>query len=484
MKKIIYSIFIVTLFLGTPIFLCAQNIYKEQINVNSSQLQQKGDSLYVSMQIDIEKLDIDNQRSLTLTPLLSGNGNQRTLPPVLINGSTRHKVYERSINLKKDQAEQLDFYKVVKENSLNNTIQYNTVIPYESWMETSQLQVKEDLCGCGGHQQETYTETLAANFAGEVKAQPYIPILAYIEPHKEEVKERSSKWETALDFPVNQSTILPNYMNNLYELSKVEEKINSIKSDNSIQISKIIITGFASPEGSVAINEKLSKERAEALKNYLAQKLAMPSDIYQVQYGGENWDGLVSLLNASDISRKEGILDIIRNTDNVDSRKSKLKTFAGGSAYKELLTNIYPKLRKVVGEAYYTVKNYTVDETKANLKDKANQLSLSEIYQLANTYPEGSPSFAEAFETAAKTYPDNAIANLNYAAALLSQKDTQNAKIYLDKSDKNSPEYSNNLGVYYLLLKDTEKAKAEFEKASKAGIPAAKVNLKQLETTK
>ncbi|SHF93855.1 DUF3868 domain-containing protein [Dysgonomonas macrotermitis] len=484
MKKIIYSIFIATLFSGTPIVLSAQNIYKEQINVNSSQLQQKGDSLYVSMQIDIEKLDIDNQRSLTLTPLLSSNGNQRTLPPVLINGSTRHKVYERSINLKKDQAEQLDFYKVVKENSLNNTIQYNTVIPYESWMETSQLQVKEDLCGCGGHQQETYTETLAANFAGEVKAQPYIPILAYIEPRKEEIKERSSKWETALDFPVNQSTILPNYMNNLYELSKVEEKINSIKSDNSIQISKIIITGFASPEGSVAINEKLSKERAEALKNYLAQKLAMPSDIYQVQYGGENWDGLVSLLNASDISRKEGILDIIRNTDNVDSRKSKLKTFAGGSAYKELLTNVYPKLRKVVGEAYYTVKNYTVDETKANLKDKANQLSLSEIYQLANTYPEGSPSFAEAFETAAKTYPDNAIANLNYAAALLSQKDTQNAKIYLDKSDKNSPEYSNNLGVYYLLLKDTGKAKVEFEKASKAGIPAAKVNLKQLETAK
>lgn len=78
-------------------------------------------------------------------------------------------------------------------------------------------------------------------------------------------------------------------------------------------------------------------------------------------------------------------------------------------------------------------------------------LSLDEMYRIANSYPADSEEFRRVFEIAVRTYPNDPIANLNAAAMALSQKDTLQAKMYLDKADKNAPEYENNLGVYYML---------------------------------
>ena len=50
--------------------------------------------------------------------------------------------------------------------------------------------------------------------------------------------------------------------------------------------SKVVIKGYASPEGSAAINAKLSKARAEAVKTMLVKKYGISSSRIQAEGQG------------------------------------------------------------------------------------------------------------------------------------------------------------------------------------------------------
>jgi len=480
MKKLLnISILILLSFMVMPV--TAKEIYKGQINITSGEIRQKGDSVYVHMMIDISGLKIDRNRALTLTPILTNGSQQRELPDVLINGSTRDKAYKRSVALGGYDNIQNQPYTAIKlDKKSRGVVHYWQIIAYERWMDTAHLDIREDLCGCGGHEQEIAVERVIDNMPPVVTYE-LIPQLAYIKPEAEDVKSRSEKWESFLDFPVNKTNIKPDYMNNPRELSDIQKMLNTIKEDNNITISRVTITGFASPEGGIANNERLAKGRADEFKKYLTSKVNFPADIYNIEYGGENWDGLVMALEASTMTDKDAILDIINNTNDINARKDKLKAFKNGVPYRQMLTEIYPKLRKVVSTAQYTVRSFNVDEAKAIINTRPQQLSLDEMFQVANSYPVGSGNLTEVFETAVRMYPNNEVANLNAGAAALSSNNIQNAEKYLQKADRNSAEYMNNMGVLYILKGDLLGAKEQFSRAAQLGLEIAKYNLQEVE---
>ena len=83
------------------------------------------------------------------------------------------------------------------------------------------------------------------------------------------MKSRDIQAECFLDFEVNKINIRPEYMNNPKELAKIRAMIDELKSDPSIKVNKLDIVGYASPEGSLANNKRLSEGRAMALRDYL-----------------------------------------------------------------------------------------------------------------------------------------------------------------------------------------------------------------------
>lgn len=63
-----------------------------------------------------------------------------------------------------------------------------------------------------------------------------------------------------------------------------------VQTDKGVTIKGIEITGYASPEGSLATNQRLSEGRAKALRDYLQKQYPnIPADLYTVHFGGENW---------------------------------------------------------------------------------------------------------------------------------------------------------------------------------------------------
>lgn len=338
----IYRTFIAVLLCILVSPLLGQQIYKGQINITQAEAKQQADSVLVNMTIDLSGLNIDNQRMLTLTPLLVGSTNNVRLTPIIITGSARNKAYTRAAALDKKHAGDYQ-HNVISGKETKTPVRYSQTVAYQDWMGNAMLAVEEDLCGCGGHSQQLNEEMILNSITLETPPQPKV-----VEVPKTVSKTKTEQQMVTIHFPVNLAVIKEGYMGNESQLAQINTVLNEIKSNKNINITAIEIEGYASPEGPSARNEQLSRERGEVLKKYLLKNLDLPMDKYEITYGGENWDGLISLVEASSIDHKDEILSIIKNTADVNERKTKLKALAGGRPYAQMLTNFYPQLRSAV----------------------------------------------------------------------------------------------------------------------------------------
>ena len=94
------------------------------------------------------------------------------------------------------------------------------------------------------------------------------------------------------------------------------------------------------------------------------------------------------------------MLDIIRNIPIEKGRETKLMQLHGGTPYRYLLKYIFPSLRVAICKVNYEVRDFSVEEAKEIIKTRPQNLSLNEMFLVANTYPTGSQEFIDVFETA------------------------------------------------------------------------------------
>ena len=455
----------------------AQKFLNDALTLSNVSLWQQGNSLYVGMTVDMANLTIGSARSLSLIPLLTDGQHNVPLQEIIVNGKRREKAYLRGLAISKQESTAI----IVPYNK-RETFNYTQVIPYQPWMANASLQLVENLCGCGNYQEMNAQELITNDVSTEAKRLSAMsPIVAYIQPTVEVVKNRSEQYEAHLDFPVNKSVILTDFMNNHSELVNIHSMFDKIQNDKNLTVQSISIEGFASPEGPLAFSEQLSKKRAEALKDYLVKNEKASAKLYKVTFGGENWDGLVKALESSSMKDKETFLNIIKNTTNDVKRKQEIMEVGGGAPYRTMLKEIYPGLRKVNCKIDYTVVNFDVEQGRIIIRENPKYLSLNEMYQVANSYPKGSNDFVNVFDIAVRMYPNDEVANLNAAAVSLTKKDLENAIKYMDKANHQTAEFINNVGVYNFLNGDVQRAIAAFNQAAEMGNEAAKANLQQLQ---
>ncbi|MDR1980462.1 MAG: DUF3868 domain-containing protein [Tannerellaceae bacterium] len=484
MKQVTYNIGIaVMLLIFTTSAIDAQTIFEEQIPVKIQRLKQKDDSVHLVMDFNLSSLKISTDRYLVLTPVLIGQGGKELrLPNIVINGKQRHKAFLREVALNRWEKEVTkNHYAVMELNrETRKVFRYRQNTGYESWMRDAHLEVITDLCACSGHSQQLESEKVANRIVMEdAKAYKALANVAYIRPEVEAVKSRSESNDVFLDFPVGRAEIITAYGNNPRELAKIEGIISEIRGDANLQVTGVQIAGYASPEGDVAFNDRLSRGRAEALRHYLSMRSGIAPQLLRVGHGGEDWEGLARLVQNSPIEQKNEIISIIRYGSPYD-RKQRLQSLGGGYIYRRLLNELYPQLRRVVARIDYNARGFNVDEAKRIIKTHPQQLSLNEMFLVANTYPEGSKEFMNVFETAARVFPDDPIANLNAAASALLSSDEARAEQYLEKAKKNTPEYFNNLGVLNMIRGNNARAKNLFQRAAEGNLDAAQRNLEEL----
>ena len=488
MKRNIQFIVLVlaALCLNTEEAFAQNRSYSGDIGIEPVRLEQSGDFLYIDMNFILKDVKVRTAHGVDFIPQLVAPANTYNLPKVSVKGKDEYLAYERRLSLMsaKEKRKHVAPYLVKKSNKrTNDTIRYRYVLPYESWMADAKLNVQRDECGCGESTLMS-VQSVIDQVTLERILSPYIvnPHFAYVEPKVEVVKSREIQAECFLDFEVNKINIRPEYMNNPRELAKIRVMIDDLKLDPSIKVNRLDIIGYASPEGTLATNKRLSEGRAMALRDYLASRYDFPRNQYHIIFGGENWDGLIDALETLDMDYKNEMLDIIQDIPIEKGRETKLMQLRGGVPYRYLLKNVFPSLRVAICKVNYDIKNFNVDEAKEVIKRRPQNLSLNEMFLVANTYPKGSQEFIDVFETAVRMYPDSEIANMNAATAALSRNDLISAERYLKKMESQEywPEYNNAMGILTLLNGDYELAEEYLNKARELGLDVATDNLEEL----
>ena len=137
--------------------------------------------------------------------------------------------------------------------------------------------------------------------------------------------------------------------NNKAEIDKVFETIRGINYTGEFLIDSIRMTATSSPEGSSGMNLSLSRERALALKKYLAARTEDRKGVdtlFRPRWIGEDWDRLRELVLSDDsLANRPEILRILEETKDPDNREYAMHRYA--SDYKRIRERHYPQLRCV-----------------------------------------------------------------------------------------------------------------------------------------
>ena len=469
MKRFAYTLFCMAAFATSA--LAQAN--SDTLRVVESNVSRVGEDVIVDMKLDLSHIEVGRNRTLVYRPLLMKEDSVAELTPIIVNGRVRHIQYQR-LERAEDFPNEIE---IRRENGTEQTLDYHARVPFTDWMNKSEVVMVCDLCGCGW---ESLQNDRSSLFPVNLVHEPVVPAVLYITPLAE-VKVREKSGSAYLDFPVNQTVIRPDYRRNSTELAAIDATIQSVEDDPNATITKVTIKGYASPEGSYANNQRLAEGRSNALLEYVKKLHDFGDAEFSVSSEPEDWEGLEKRIESSSIADKEEWLAIIRDSEpaDLDRKEWKLKQLP---SYREVLNTIYPALRHSDYTVEYHIRNFTTDEAREMLYKDPSQLSLEEMYRVAQTYEVGSESYNEVFEIAVRLYPDDPISNLNAANTALLNRNATAARRYLTKAAE-GPEKRLAEGVASWLEGDTDKARSIFESLSndpKVGVQA-KENLGKMD---
>ncbi len=423
-----------------------------------------GNNLTVSMDIVLDNLEMKKKQRIILTPIVKGEDAQVTMPEVVVNGRRQDIEYQRHGHKDYDEDAVTE---VRRKKGTEQSVHYTAVVPSEPWMRNCDIVMNEDLCGCGKLQEND------EDLIWPIRT----PMVVYMRPDAKP-KTYELKGSAYIDFPVDKIELYPEYHRNPAELQKIVGTIEKVREDKNITINNIEICGFASPESPYAHNDYLASNRAKTLKDYVRNLMQLDDNLFTVSHVTENWEGLRKFVEGSTLEHRAEILELIDGDMEPDAKEARIKSLYP-SEYSYMLSEYYPWLRRSDYTITYTVRPFSVDEAREIFHTNPAQLSMEEMYLVAQTCDPESEEFHEIFETAVHLFPDDPTANLNAACMEIERGDYDAAEKHLAKAG-DSPYVWNAQGVMAYNRGDVEAAEALYKRAADAGLEGAATNLYNL----
>ncbi len=476
MKQIYKNLFIVCVAALSISASQAQNaVTTNGVRISDIEMERSGNHLNVGMTLDMSDLHVRSNRSLQITPIVTNGNEIYQLPAVVIDGRRRSIVHKR---------EEMEFVDptntyIRRYNRTEQATEYDVQVPYEAWMDNSELILREEWTSC--HDAALSEELIAIAEISQPQSQPStttptssistLPHMAYAIPTTSDATQ-SEQSSIDILFAVNQSNINAAFMDNKEQIDELRKALA-----NSSDIKEIHLTGYASPEGPYEFNKALAARRAESVKKYLAKNnLSTTTDVVVHSYPA-NWDEVKRLLNDTYIENWQGITAIIDDASISAADKNSAIRKKYPVEYEFMLRSWYPKLRMTDITINHKKRDLSVNEAKRILRNNPSQLSLEDIYMIALTYEKGSKEWDEIILLAVENYPQSPEARVNAANVAMANGDYAKAAQYLQGLPTNMPEAINSRGILAMSQGNYAEALNLFEQAQRAGVSEAAYNI-------
>lgn len=466
-----------------PTVCCAN----EALLCKSIEAIQQGDSLVLNMEI-VYTDGLAKNESMDIIPALACENQIYMLPKVILNGTQRHKVFARQFasdaDSKQDQFASVYTEQVVSQQG-TASVAYRVVVPFSAWMEGAVLRVFCSECECGIGVPAAQVE--ATEYAMDVVLEKerifdaIAPEVSYITPNIRSAKQQEPTYRFFVDYDISETALDETIKGNQRAWSQLQDRVAELIAQKA-QVNKLVIKGYASPDGIYAVNKTIAMKRARYLSDSLMKIFALPKSVLDVQYVDEDWEGLERLLNAEEVPFKADALSIIRNVGVFDGRERKLMELGNGALYHYMAAYYFPKLRRVEIQLDYTEQQRDLEELKNQWTVAPESMQLDEMNRLLACLEPGAEEYKQILARIRREYPHHETAILNEIACAISDRDWESAEELSAKTRTSSRclSYENNMGVLCLKNGDYAKAEAYFRSASLGGLAVATHNLEKL----
>ncbi len=166
-------------------------------------------------------------------------------------------------------------------------------------------------------------------------------------------------------FRMGHSQFEPALRNNRAVMDSFVNIVREANAEDNIE--RIVVRGYASPDGFSKANERLSRRRCEAIASYVSGHTGVSREFIQTVAGGIAWTELRRMVEATpDVPSRDKVIDILDNTPVwvfdaqgkvVDGRKAQLMSLARGIPYMWMQEHIFPELRNAVAVAVFFKSN-------------------------------------------------------------------------------------------------------------------------------
>ncbi len=404
------------------------NMADAQTIITDETLAHDGSVVTVTFNVDTDVKDLPSNRKEVIMPYIYNGKDTLWMDVMEVYGKGRYK-RERQINaINGDKDWELGANQFMK----GQVYSYSAKVPLKRWMKSANLGIRRHLVGCACETDLHYENLAEGVVLFEEPQMPARRIPNYV------LADASRIWDMGQDhleiiFKVSKIDIDPTVFNNEVVFGKILAAVDKIFTNPAYKMDKIVVAGYASPEGKPGFNNWLGYNRALALVKYILTnrpQYNLTMDNFQIINGDENWVGLKDRLLQSDMKNKDKVLAIIDDSKlKGQQKKARIKALDGGKTWKKMLDEIYPHLRSAEYLAVYfdSTEDKAVDIiNEANAKIRAGE-------------------YAEALEHVMPV-----------------QKD---------------PRACNTIGVALMMQGEFEKAMPWFEKALEGNCPSAQQNI-------
>ena len=307
-----------------------------------------------------------------------------------------------------------------------------------------------------------------------------------------------------LYFDLNSSNMNWNNPNNKTKAAKdsINEFVNFM--NNDFIIDRVVISGWASPEGEETNNQGLSERRFQVGKKWFSDKfnaylkdyakrnnikmkdLQKPVFEYVNNAKGEDWDGFEAAIEKSSIAQKNQILNVVRSQSSNEMREQKIREMT--DIYPEIADAILPPLRRA--EIQMVCKKhdtYTDAELIRLVQANPDDFSVNERLYAASVATEMNVKEGiykslinnKKTENDWRAYNNLGAMKLNEYYQNGNQNDLEDALNFLQKAAALSPNNGiilNNMAIADYLSGDLAAAQTNFEASANASVQPVNQN--------
>ena len=256
----------------------------------------------------------------------------------------------------------------------------------------------------------------------------------------------------------------------------LQAAIKDAKANEKKEISKIEVSGYASPDGGMDLNEKLAQNRQKAAANFLKKDLKKNKVANGVEANitAEDWEGFQKAMENSNMQDKDLVLRVLSMYSDPEEREAQIKNLS--SVYGTIAEEILPALRRSRLILTTDLIGKSDDEIREIAKNDPAQLSVEELLYAATLTNDKAEKKA-LYQKAAELYNDyrayNSLGQLYFEEGNIAEARRCYAKA-LD-IQPNDPDVNYNAGVAALADNDLDKAEEYLGKAAgtKANLNAA-----------